>query len=177
MNTPSHRPPLSLLVAMSENHVIGRDGGLPWHLSADLKRFKALTMGHHLIMGRKTFDSIGRLLPGRTTVIVTRDPNYAVAGALVVHDLPQAYHAARHDTEAFVVGGGEIYRQALDAVDRIYLTRVHAEVAGDTVFPELPDQAWRVVTSEHFAADDRNDFAHTFQVLERAGRPQMPPTH
>ena len=123
---------VSIIVAMAENGVIGRDMDLPWHISADLKRFKALTMGHHIVMGRKTFESIGRLLPGRTTVIVTRQPDYQVDGAVIVNSLGAAQAAATDDSELFIIGGGQIYEIALPLADRLHVTRVHTEVDGDT---------------------------------------------
>ena len=153
---------------MERSGVIGRDGDLPWHLSADLKRFKQLTMGHHIIMGRKTFQSIGRLLPGRTTVVVTRQPDFQAAGAIVTHNLHDAIAAARDDDEAFIIGGAEIYRQALPLVDRIYLTEVEADVAGDVRFPEFDRSQWTVVERSGHPADQRNDHPHTFTVLDRS---------
>ncbi len=158
---------VSLIVAMDRSGVIGRDGGLPWHLSADLKRFKQLTMGHHIIMGRKTFESLPRLLPGRTSVIVTRQTDFQAAGAIVTHDLNEAIAASRGDDEAFIIGGAEIYQQALPLVDRIYLTEVAADVAGDVRFPEFERSQWTAVERTEHPADERNDHPHTFTVLER----------
>ncbi|MBC8868816.1 MAG: dihydrofolate reductase [Planctomycetes bacterium] len=158
---------ISLIVAMSENRVIGRDGRLPWHLSADLRRFKRLTMGHHIIMGRKTFESIGRLLPGRITVVVTRQADYEADEALVAHDIDEAIRAAKSDNEAFLIGGGELYRQALSAVDRIYLTQVHAQVEGDTLFPELQLGDWQIVEQSRHPADRQNQYEHSFLVYDR----------
>lgn len=163
--------PVSLIVAMASNNVIGRDGGLPWHLGADLRRFKRLTMGHHILMGRKTYESIGRLLPGRKTVVITRQPEYLVPGASVVDSLTAALAVAEGDEESFVIGGAEIYQLALPVVDRIYLTRIDAEVEGDTFFPAIDGAEWQVVSEERVARDDRNDFDHCFQVLERVSRP------
>jgi len=160
---------LSLIVAISENGVIGREGDLPWRLSADLRRFKRLTMGHPIIMGRKTFESIGRPLPGRTMIVVTRQPDYRAAGAVVVHSLDEALETASHiDDEVFLIGGAEIYRRALERVDRLYLTRVHADIEGDTRFPHIDFARWRLVQREHHAADEKNEYAHTFKVYERA---------
>ena len=137
-------PRITIIVAMAKNRVIGAGNKLPWHLSADLKRFKALTMGHHIIMGRKTWESFGRLLPGRHHVIVSRQPGYGVAGAQVVHSLDAAIAACAGDDELFVIGGGEIYRQALPVTDRIYLTEIGREFDGDTRFPELDKAVWRL---------------------------------
>lgn len=158
---------LSLIVAMSENRVIGRDGDLPWRLSADLKRFKSLTMGHHLVMGRATFDSIGRLLPGRETVVLTRDRGFAFTGATIIHDLASLGAAVESDSEAFVVGGAEIYRQTLPIVDRLYVTRVHANINGDTFFPEWNLSRWHMTDAESHSADDHNEFDYTFETYER----------
>ena len=139
---------LAMIVAASENNVIGVDGDLPWHLSADLKRFKKLTMGHHMIMGRKTFDSIGRLLPGRTTVIVTRQKDYSFDGAKIAHSLDQAVRLASDDLCPFIVGGAEIYSAAMPLVDRLFLTRVHSQIEGDTFLPEIDWSAWELESSE-----------------------------
>jgi len=140
--------PLAMIVAASENNVIGVDGDLPWHLSADLKRFKKLTMGHHIIMGRKTFDSIGRLLPGRTTVIVTRQPDFQFEGAVIAHSVEQAIELAAEDDCPFIVGGAQIYSLAMPLVNRLFLTRVHCQVQGDTVLPEIDWTAWKLESSE-----------------------------
>src|ERR1041385_6253429 len=116
---------LSIIVALSENNVIGVKKALPWHLSADLKRVKAITMGHHLIMGRKTFESIGKPLPGRTIIIITRNKDYKVEGCIVVPSLEEALKAVKNDDEPFIFGGGEIFNQALPLVNKIYMTRIH----------------------------------------------------
>ena len=158
---------IALSVALAENGVIGIQGRLPWHLPADLRRFKQITMGHHLIMGRKTFESIGRLLPGRTTIIVTRQVDYRVPGARVCHDLPAAYRLASADEIAFIVGGATLYEQALPVADRLYVTRVHACPQGDTVFPKVDWRLWRLVEQESVPADARNPFDLTFEVYER----------
>lgn len=158
---------VSLIVAMERNRVIGRDGDLPWHLSADLRRFKQLTMGHHIIMGRKTFASIGRLLPGRTSVVVTRQVEFVAAGAVITHSLNDAIAASSRDDEAFIIGGAEIYQQALPLVDRIYLTEIDTDLAGDARFPDFDRTEWTVVEHTEHAADERNEHPHTFTVLER----------
>lgn len=152
---------------MSPSGVIGRDGDLPWRLSADLKRFKQLTMGHHVIMGRKTYESIGRPLPGRTLVVVTRQSDYQPENVLVAHSLSEAWQQAAGDDEPFVIGGAEIYRQALPQVDRLYVTHVAAEVAGDTHFPPVNWGEWKLIREEPHAADDRNDYNFAFRVYER----------
>ena len=160
---------VSLIVAVSENGVIGRDGGLPWRLSQDLRRFKQLTMGHHLVIGRRTWEEVGTPLPGRTMVVVTRDHRFAAQGVLVAHSLDEALELARDDDEPFIGGGAEIYRMALERslVDRLYITRVHAEIEGDTVFPEIDLEAWRLISREDHEADDKNQYPFSFLVYNR----------
>ena len=157
---------LSLIVAMARNRVIGRDGQLPWRLPADQQRFKALTMGHHIIMGRKTWESIGRPLPGRVSVVVTRNKAYAAAGARVVRSLAEALALVREDAEAFVIGGGELYAQALPLAERIYLTELQDAYAGDVFFPPLAQAQWRAVQREQHPAEDSAP-AWAFVVYER----------
>lgn len=144
---------LAMIVAASENNVIGVDGDLPWHLSADLKRFRKLTMGHHMIMGRKTFDSIGRLLPGRTTVIVTRQKDYTFEGAKIAHSVEQAVELTAKDACPFIVGGAQIYLAAMPLVNRLFLTRVHSQIEGDTFLPEIDWSAWEQESSEKGSAE------------------------
>jgi dihydrofolate reductase len=160
-------PKLALIVAASENNVIGRDNDLPWRLSADLKKFKSLTMGHSIIMGRKTFESIGRLLPGRETVIITRNENYAFEGAAVVHSVEQALEACAGQARVFLIGGAEIYRLAMPQVDEIYLTRVHAEVEGDTYLPKVDWAEFDLIESESFEANEKNDHRFSLQHYRR----------
>jgi dihydrofolate reductase len=162
---------VSILVAVSENGVIGRDGDMPWHLGSDLRRFRLLTMGHHLVMGRRTFESIGRVLPGRTTIVMTRDPEWTAEGVQVATNLDQALALAADDSEVFVVGGGEIYRLALPRAQRVYLTRVHAVIDGDTTFPPLDRRQWRLTGSESGKSDGQNDYDYTFEIHERLGNP------
>jgi dihydrofolate reductase len=154
---------------MDEKCAIGKDNKLPWRLSYDLKRFRELTMGHHIIVGRKTFESIGRPLPGRQTIIVTRNRDYTAEGCLVVNTLGEALDLARArgESEAFVCGGAEIYREALASADRIYLTLVHAEVAADAFFPEWDEREWTEKQSSHYPADEKNHYPSTFKILER----------
>lgn len=163
--------PLSILVAVAENGVIGCRGALPWHLSADLRRFKRLTMGHTIVLGRKTWESIGRPLPGRRMVVVSRQATYRVNGARVVSSLPQAFEVAREsgDQQPFVVGGAQIYHQALPLATRLYLTRVLADVTGDTHFPAFSAVDWQLVESEPHEADARNDHPYCFEVYQRFG--------
>lgn len=154
---------------MDETRGIGLKGRLPWHLPADLKRFKSLTMGHHLIMGRKTFESIGRPLPGRTTIIVTRDQSFQPEGCLVAHSLETALEFARLDLEndVFVIGGAEIFVQAIELADRIYLTKVHSSLPADVYFPEFAAADWLETDSEHHPADEKNHYPFTFKILAR----------
>lgn len=169
--TPS--PRISVIAAVADNGVIGRNGDLPWRLSADLQRFKRLTMGHPIVMGRKTWESLGRPLPGRTSVVVTRQMDYGAAaeGVVVVHEFADALAAAQSapggDDEIFIIGGAELYRVAAPTAQRLYLTRVHAAVAGDALFPEYDAAAWRLVESERRAADEKNDYDLTFEIYER----------
>ncbi len=158
----------SIIVAMTPDRVIGHGGQLPWRLSADLRRFKRLTMGHHIIMGRKTYDSIGRLLPGRETVVVSRQSDLVIPGADVVHNVEDAVRCGHGDTEVFFIGGQQIYREALKVADRIYLTRVDAQISGDAFFPEFPLDLWKLVEEEHHGADEKNEFNYSFQLLQRA---------
>jgi len=158
---------LALIAAMAGNRVIGRDNQLPWRLSADLRHFKALTMGKPVIMGRNTYESIGKPLPGRSNIVVTRDPNYRAPGCEVVHSLEQALEAAAGHAEAMVIGGSELYRQTLHRADRLYLTLVKAEVQGDTLFPELDPSQWRELERESHRADASNDYDYDFVILER----------
>ena len=157
---------VSMIVAAAENGVIGKDGDMPWRLSADLKNFKQITMGSTIIMGRKTWDSIQRLLPGRTTVIITRKADFKVEGAIVVGSLEAAL-AATDDESPFVVGGAEIYQLALPHVSRIYLTRVHAEIEGDTVMPEIEFGTWNRLESVSHRADVKNSHDYSFEIYEK----------
>lgn len=159
---------VSLIVALSDNGVIGRDNQMPWHLSGDLQRFKRLTMGHHMIMGRKTFESIGRLLPGRTTILLTRNESFSVDGALTANSLEAAIQLAGDDPEIFIVGGGEIYRQAIHLVSRMYVTRVHCTIDdGDVTFPDIDWNAYTEEESVTCPADKKNDHNSTFIIYNR----------
>lgn len=139
---------LSIIVAMAKNHTIGVNNTLPWRCPEDLKHFKALTMGHHMIMGRKTFESIGRPLPGRSTVVVTRDRNLQIEGCLMAHSLPEALAACTGDSQIFIVGGAEIYQQALHLVDTLHITEIQQDVDGDAFFPEFDASEWLEVARE-----------------------------
>lgn len=163
---------LALIVACAENRVIGRNNELPWHLPQDLQYFKRVTMGKPIIMGRKTFESIGRPLPGRANIVVTRNPDYQAEGIEVVYNLSEALSraaeltAAANVDEAMLIGGAELYRQGIGMADRLYLTEVNAEVEGDAYFPVFDRNAWQEVSREDFSADDKNPYNYSFLVLD-----------
>jgi len=167
MNAPLVKPMVTLIVAVADSGVIGRDNALPWHLPEDLKRFKRLTLGKPVVMGRKTFESIGRPLPDRQNIVVTRDANYRRGGIAVVHDVDAALRAAGDAPEIMVIGGAELFRVLLPKAGRVHLTRVHGDVTGDVVWPALDGREWRVVEREEYAADERHAYAMTFEVWEK----------
>ncbi len=158
---------INIVVAISENQVIGRKGGLPWRLSADLKRFKAVTMGNPLIMGRKTHESIGRALPGRANIVVSRRPEYSAIGCEVATSLDAALAIAGQVDEVMVVGGAALYAAAVVAAERIYLTRVHVDIEGDTLFPTIDWSEWKEVSRERHNADERNEYDYSFVTFDR----------
>ena len=160
---------ISIIVAAAHNGVIGSDNRLPWHLPDDLKRFKALSLGKPIVMGRRTYDSIGRALPGRTNIVVSRQAGLAIQGVIVAPSFDAALAAAGSVPEIVVIGGAEIFRQALPRTHTIHLTRVHARVAGDVFFPELDPAQWREAAVEHHAADERHQYAFSFVTLQRIG--------
>lgn len=153
---------------MAENRVIGRDNGLPWHLPADLQRFKALTMGHAVIIGRKTFEAIGKVLPGRRWVVLTRDAAWHRSGVETAPGLDRALATLAGEAEVFVAGGGEVYALALPRAERLYVTLIHADVEGDARFPALDASRWRLVEDERHAADERHALPYSFRRYERA---------
>lgn len=161
----------SLIVARARNGTIGKDNGMPWHLPADLAHFKRTTLGRPVIMGRRTWESIGRALPGRRNIVVSRTPGFLAPGAEVVASLADAWRAVAGAEEAFVIGGAQLYEEALATADRIYLTDIAGDVAGDTHFPPLPPGAWRETVLGEQPADERNRFALRFLLLERLGAP------
>ena len=160
---------VSIIAAMDRRRGIGVDNKLPWRLSADLKRFRELTMGHHIIVGRKTFESIGKPLPGRQMIVVTRDRSYEAEGCEVVHSIEDAMKLARDrgESEVFICGGAEIYAQSIEVADRMYLTLVEAEVVADTFFPEFDEQEWSERESVYQPADEKNQYSFTFKILIR----------
>ncbi|MCE9544877.1 MAG: dihydrofolate reductase [Planctomycetia bacterium] len=164
--------PLSIIVAMAENGVIGRGGTLPWHISEDLKRFKRLTMGHAILMGRRTWDSLGRPLPGRRSIVVSRNPEFRAVGAEVAGSLDEALRLAAGgssptDDEVFVIGGASLYREALPLANRLHVTRVHAVIEGDTFFPEFNVAEWRLVEDGPVQTDAASSLRYNFQCYER----------
>ena len=160
---------ISIIVAVAENGAIGSGNRLPWHLPDDLKRFKALSLGKPVVMGRRTFESIGRPLPGRPNIVISRQGGLAIDGVRVAHSLDEALAAAGSVPEVVVIGGAQIFRQVLPRTDTIHLTRVHARVDGDVFFPELDPAKWRETAVEHHAADERHRYAFSFVTLQRIG--------
>jgi dihydrofolate reductase len=161
---------VSIVVAVARNGVIGRDNELPWRLPTDRKHFRRVTLGKPVIMGRLTYESVGKPLDRRTNIVVTRDRRYSAPGCRVVHSLAEALEAAQPADEVMVIGGAEIYAQALPAADRIYLTRVETDVEGDAFFPDLPPGEWREVESETLDADENHAHAMRFVTLVRVSQ-------
>ncbi|MCX7095953.1 MAG: dihydrofolate reductase [Methylobacter sp.] len=158
---------ISLIVAMASNRAIGLNNQIPWHLSADLKKFKKITMGAPILMGRKTYESIGRPLPGRSNIIISRNPEYRQAGCLVFNDIEQALESCRDHAEIFVIGGSDFYRSMLAVADTLYLTQIHREFPGDTFFPELDASQWIEVEREDIQDDPDVAFSYSFLKLEK----------
>ena len=166
------RPRIAIIAAIARDRVIGRNNALPWRLPADLQRFRELTTGHPLLMGRRTFESLGRPLPNRTNIVMTSDPSYVQQGCLIAHSLDQALtlaaaHLAKDDPEIFVIGGENLYRQTLARADRLYLTQVDTQVDGDAWFPEFEREAWQVLARVARGADEKNPYDCVFLTLER----------
>jgi len=156
---------ITLIAAMANGRVIAKDQKMPWHLSADLKHFKALTMGKAIIMGRKTFESIGTALPGRHNIIITRNKNFQAENCSTVHCLPAAFELTKNDEEIMIIGGAELYRQTLDRADCLQLTFIHADFPGDTFFPAWQQPPWEIVEQQDFEADETTPFAYSFVTL------------
>jgi dihydrofolate reductase len=152
---------------MDRNRIIGLDYNLPWRLPADLKYFKAITMGKPIIMGRKTHESIGRVLPGRENVVLSREAGYQAQGCTVLGSLEKVYERFADTDEIMIMGGADIYKQTLGKAKRIYLTEVHAEVEGDTYFPKFDREQWKEIERQDFKADEKNQFDYSFVILER----------
>jgi dihydrofolate reductase len=159
---------ISLLVAMDRNRVIGKNNQLPWHLPADLAYFKKLTMGHTIVMGRKTFESIGRVLPGRENVIVTRNPSFTKENCIIIHSIEKIKKlAAEKNDEIFIIGGAEIFKETLPFADRLYITKIEAEFPGDTFFPPFDESQWQLISCEKGPKDEKNPYDYYFLVYER----------
>lgn len=158
---------ISIIAAVARNGVIGKNNQMPWYLPNDLKYFKNTTLAHHVIMGRKNFEAEGKPLPKRENIIVTRQEGYQAEGCTVVHSLGEALELAKCDPEPFIIGGGNIYRQALPMADKLYLTRIDADIEGDVYFPAVNYEEWKLVWTEKHQADERNKYDHEFQLYER----------
>lgn len=159
----------SIIVAISDNNVIGKDNALLWRLSADMRFFKEKTTGHHIIMGRKTFESLGnRLLPNRTSIVISRNADYQLPeGGILATSIENAIVKVKDETEAFFIGGEQIYKSALPFVDTLYITRVHHTFDGDAFFPEIDKSQWKLVSTEHHKADEKNEYDYTFETYQR----------
>ncbi|OGT02006.1 MAG: diacylglycerol kinase [Gallionellales bacterium RIFCSPLOWO2_02_58_13] len=169
MHSATVQPCISIIVAMAQNRTIGIDNTLPWRIPEDLKHFKKLTMGHHMIMGHKTFESIGRPLPGRTTVVVSRDRNLKIDGCIVAHSLAEALAACASDPEVFVVGGADIYAQSLGLADALYITEIRQDVAGDAWFPEFDRAEWQETSREKHSQETPQPLEYHFVTYRRDG--------
>jgi dihydrofolate reductase len=161
---------ITIIAAVGANNELGKDNDLVWHLPDDFKRFKALTTGHPIIMGRKTFESFPKLLPNRKHIVITRNKNYTQAGVSVVHSLQDAIDLAKEDPQPFVIGGGEIYSMAMPIVDKIELTRIHANFEVDTYFPKISLEDWELVNEVYHPKDEKHLFDFTYQTFERKKR-------
>ncbi len=160
---------ISAIAAMDKNRVIGKDNQIPWYLPADLKFFKRTTLGRHVLMGRKNYQSIGKPLPKRTNVVITRNPFFISSGCIVVHSLEEALQVA-HDNqeeEVFIIGGGEIYAQAMPLTQKMYLTEIDAEFEGDVFFPEFDESEWTITSEEYYPPDEKNEYPFTVRIYER----------
>ncbi|MFD3450075.1 dihydrofolate reductase [Microbacteriaceae bacterium 4G12] len=162
---------ISLMVAMDQNRVIGRNNDLPWRLPADLAYFKRVTMGHPIVMGRKTFESIGRPLPGRENIVVTRNKEYEAAGCKVIHSLKDLLERPKQrEEELFIIGGAEIFKEALPVADRLYITHIDEVFEGDTYFPEIANEQWHIVSKEKGIKDESNPYNYYFTVYEKINK-------
>ncbi|MGB7843114.1 MAG: dihydrofolate reductase [Salinimicrobium sp.] len=160
-------PEITMIAAAAENNELGKDKDLVWHLPDDFKRFKELTTGHYIIMGRKTFETFPKPLPNRTHVVITRHKDYRAEGAIVVHSLEKALEAAKEDPQPFIIGGGEIYKMALPEADKIELTRVHATFEADAFFPEIDEENWSLTNSSFHPKDEKHAYSFTYLTYER----------
>lgn len=160
---------ISCIVAIANNSVIGKDNDIPWYLPADLQYFKKVTLGHHIIMGRKCYSSIGRPLPKRTNVIITRDPYFISSNCIITHSIDEALEKAfdNGEKEAFIIGGGTIYEQTQDIWDRLYLTEVDVKVEGDIYFPHVDMKKWKLISEDPHQPDEKNEYAYNFKLYDR----------
>jgi dihydrofolate reductase len=158
---------LSIIVAMDNNHLIGKDNGLPWHLPADLAFFKKVTTGHSIVMGRKTYDSIGRPLPNRRNLVITRDTDVSIEGCEVFNSIDSALQSAKEEDEVLVIGGANLCKQVLGHVDRLYITHIEGVFEGDTYFPDYDEGGWREISCESHTPDEKNPYHYHFKILER----------
>ncbi len=159
--------PISIIVAFDENRLIGRDNQLPWHLPADLKHFKEITMGHHMIMGRKTFESIGKALPGRTSIVITRQKDLQLEGCIMASSLEDAIQKCPANEDVFVIGGADVFNQAMRLCDKLHTTLIHHQFDGDTHFPELDPRVWQVTSRVDFHADEKNPWSYSYIDYKR----------
>lgn len=160
---------ITIIAAIAKNNALGKDNDLIWHLPADLKRFKKVTSGHHILMGRNTFESIGRPLPNRTTVIITRNKSYKKEGCLVVNSIEKALEVAKEDSEIYLIGGAQIYKEAMEknVADRLDITVVHHTFDADVFFPEIDSKIWKEISRENFSADEKNKYDFSFVSYQK----------
>ncbi|MFK5982688.1 MAG: dihydrofolate reductase [Flavobacteriaceae bacterium] len=158
---------ITIIAAAGINNELGKDNDLVWHLPDDFKRFKKLTTGHHIIMGRKTFESFPKPLPNRIHLVITRNKNYNPEGAIVVHSMDEALKIAKNDDQAFIIGGGEIYKIGINLADKIELTRVNSEFEADTFFPDIPSDKWKLISEEQHSQDEKHQFDFSYQTFIR----------
>lgn len=156
-----------MIAAAAENNALGKDNDLVWHLPDDFKRFKKLTTGHHILMGRKTFESFPKPLPDRTHVVITRQKDYHPEGAVIAHSMEEAIQISSNDEEAFIIGGGEIYKLGMEQADKIELTRVHGSFEADAFFPEIDEDEWKITAKKHHEKDEKHQYAFTYLTYER----------
>jgi dihydrofolate reductase len=158
---------ITIIAAAGENNELGKNNDLVWHLPDDFKRFKQITTGHHIIMGRKTFESFPKPLPNRTHIVITRNKNYKKDGAVVIHSMEEALKIVKNDDQPFIIGGGEIYKIGMEYADKIELTKVHGKFEADTFFPEIPQNKWTLLSEIYHPVDDKHNFAFTYQTWVR----------
>jgi len=158
---------ITIIAAIAKNNALGKDNKLIWHIPSDLKRFKKITLNHHVIMGRKTYESLGKPLPNRTNIVITRNTNFKAEGCIIVNSLPEAIEAAKEDNNPFILGGAEIYKQAIKIADKLDLTFIHHQFEADAFFPEIDSTIWKEVSRENFKADEKDKYDFSFVTFER----------